>query len=137
MEIDPDNKSLTHIINYFNRGFSKNQLKDYSGAIADYTKAIEIDPNYALAYGYRGYSKSVQKDYNGAIADYSKVIEIDTNNAVAYDSRARLKEITGLPYCSDYKKACDLGEEKACERYKLCNLEEKARIIKELNKIMK
>ncbi len=30
---------------YFNSGYDKAQVKDYYGAIADYTKVIEINPN--------------------------------------------------------------------------------------------
>jgi len=32
-------------------------------------------------------------------------------------NRAIIKESTGLPYCSDYKMACDLGLEIVCEWY--------------------
>ena len=35
---------------YINRGVAKDQLKDYEGAIADYTKALEIYPKDSLAY---------------------------------------------------------------------------------------
>jgi len=30
---------------YYARGIAKVKLKDYLGAIADYTRAIELDPN--------------------------------------------------------------------------------------------
>ena len=53
--------------------YAKDELKDYKGAIADYTKAIEIDPNYADAYNNRGIAKDELKDYKGAIADYTKL----------------------------------------------------------------
>jgi len=35
---------------YVNMGDVKQLRKDYRGAIADYTKAIEIDSSYAYAY---------------------------------------------------------------------------------------
>ena len=35
---------------YVKRGNSKYRLRDYQGAIADYTKAIEINPQFALAF---------------------------------------------------------------------------------------
>ena len=35
---------------YFDMGNSKANLEDYRDAIADYTKAIEIDSSYAYAY---------------------------------------------------------------------------------------
>ena len=57
---------------YFNIGFDKAEAKDYYGAIADFTKAIELKPQY-YAYFNRGLSKEFLKDYNGAIADYTKV----------------------------------------------------------------
>lgn len=40
-----------------NRGISKHKLDDYRGAIVDYDKAIELDPNYAEVYYNRGGSK--------------------------------------------------------------------------------
>ena len=61
---------------YFDSGYDKAEAKDYNGAIADFTKAIEINPNYAIAYYNRGFLKNDLKDYNGAIADYTKAIEI-------------------------------------------------------------
>jgi lipoprotein NlpI len=57
---------------YNNRGFSKDDLKDYYGAIADYTKAIELDPNYASAYKNRAIAKYYTNDLNGACEDARK-----------------------------------------------------------------
>ena len=31
-----------------NRAYAKDELKDYYGAIEDYSKAIELDPDYAM-----------------------------------------------------------------------------------------
>ena len=42
---------------YFNSGYDKAEAKDYYGAISDFTKAIEINPNDADAYNNRGISK--------------------------------------------------------------------------------
>ena len=96
---------------YFNSGDQKDEAKDYSGAIADYTKAIEINPNYAKAYNNRGISKKNLKDYYGAIADYTKAIEINPNFADAYYNRGITKEYLGdlNGACADLKKAAELG----------------------------
>ncbi len=61
---------------YFNRGNAKYELEDYRGAIADYSKAIEINPNDADAYGNRGIAmiKLGQKD-SGCL-DLSKAGEL-------------------------------------------------------------
>lgn len=69
---------------YFTRGYAKKDLQDYRGAIADYTKAIEINPKYLLAYRCRGIAKDFLKDNVGAIADYTKAIEIDPQDAEAF-----------------------------------------------------
>jgi tetratricopeptide (TPR) repeat protein len=42
---------------YFESGYAKGNLEDYSGAIADYSKAIELDPDYAATYNNRGVAK--------------------------------------------------------------------------------
>jgi len=59
--------------NYYNRG------KNSSGeeAIAHYTKAIELDPNYTAAYNGRGDILYRLGRYEEVIADYSCVIELN------------------------------------------------------------
>jgi len=44
---------------YVNSGNQKDDAKDYNGAISDYTKAIELDPNDAGAYYNRGISNVI------------------------------------------------------------------------------
>ena len=50
-------KAINNSDAYVNRGISKYVLQDYQGAIADYSKAIELNPNYSEAYVNRGSSK--------------------------------------------------------------------------------
>ena len=95
---------------YINRGIERENSKDYSGAISDFTNAIRIKPDYGFAYFYRGYSKAELKDYYGAISDYTKGIEIDPNNTGAYYNRGiekdNLKDYYGA--IVDYTKAIEL-----------------------------
>ena len=84
----------------------------------DYTKAIEIDPNYVDAYNNRGVAKMGLEDYKRAISDFTKAIELDPNDAVAYSNRGISKQNLEQPYCSDYKKACELGDQDGCDWYK-------------------
>ena len=57
---------------YFNRGFDKSNLEDYRGAIDDFSKAIELNPNDGGAYYNRGLAKEALEDYRGAIHDIKK-----------------------------------------------------------------
>ena len=63
---------------YNNRGTSKYNLKDYYGAIADYTKAIELAPNNGngSSYNNRGAVKLALGDLTGACADRKKAASL-------------------------------------------------------------
>jgi tetratricopeptide (TPR) repeat protein len=52
---------------YWNSGNAKFNIADYSGAILDYNKAIEIDPVYLNAYINRGLSEVRLKNYRAAL----------------------------------------------------------------------
>ena len=96
---------------YYSRGNSKRDLKDYDGAIADYTKAIDLDPNFASAYNNRANSKVRLKNYIGAIFDYNKAIDLDPNFASAYNNRGIANFLIGgkKSACEDGRKAQSLG----------------------------
>ncbi len=99
----------------YQSGLKKNELKDYKGAIQDYTKAIGLNNTYKLAYLNRGNSKSELNDYIGAIEDYTKVIEIDPKNSKAYYNRGLAKRSSKLlrdkkGACLDWSKASELGD---------------------------
>jgi len=53
---------------------------DLDGAIADYTKAIELKPDSALAYYNRSDAKQAKGDLDGANADHTKATEIDSRS---------------------------------------------------------
>ena len=98
-------------LNKYNMACDKVSSKNYRGAIADYSKAIALQPNFADAYYSRGNSKLQLKDYIGAIADYSKAIELKPDNADAYYNRGNSK-ILPKDYNGaiiDYSKAIELN----------------------------
>lgn len=82
---------MKEVSNYFSRAEAKYAQKDYSGAIADYNKVIEIDPNHAEAYDKRGSAKLGQEDYSGALSDYTKAIEINPEFAGVYFNQGLLR----------------------------------------------
>ncbi len=61
------------------------------GAIADYTKCIEIDPSDWARYSQRALTKEMIGDVDGAIADYTKCIEINPADWVSIKERGLLK----------------------------------------------
>ena len=69
------------------RGIVHSRLGNYQQAIADYTRAIQADPEYAYAYTRRGYAYSELGDYQQAIADYTRAIQADPEYAYAYNRR--------------------------------------------------
>ena len=97
---------------YVERGNTKYLAVNFSGAIADFSKAIEINPRYAKAYYNRGTIKGrYLEDYDGAISDYSKSIEINPRYADAYINRGiakdELKDYYGA--IADYNKAIEIN----------------------------
>ena len=62
---------------YFNQGIEKYEEGNYQEALADFTKALEINPQSALTYYNLGVTKSALGDDQGAIADYTKALEIN------------------------------------------------------------
>ncbi|WP_310487492.1 tetratricopeptide repeat protein [Chamaesiphon sp. VAR_69_metabat_338] len=76
----------------FASGLQKYRKGDVQGALADFNRAIEIDPKYAIAYYGRGFLAAEKlQDIQGALADFNRAIELDPNNAVAYCARGVLK----------------------------------------------
>ena len=76
---------------YYNKASAKSGLEDNYGAIADYSKAIELSPKFSMAYNNRGWSKFKLTNYSEALIDVNKSIELDSLNWVAYDSRQEIK----------------------------------------------
>lgn len=109
-------------VEYTRNGNAKLDRKDYRGAIADYTKAIQVNPRHEDAYFKRGVAKINLYDYYGAIADFTTVTEINPQNADAYFRMGALKyfitysnileEIEGLGGAiNDLTKAIEINPE--------------------------
>ena len=83
-------KSLKSADYYFNLGIDFNNLKKYSLAILNFSKAIEINLKDAEAYYNRGIAYKKLEQYSLALSDYNKAIEIDPNYAYAYNNRGNI-----------------------------------------------
>lgn len=72
---------------YRNRGSAYSVIGSQEKAIADFTEAIRLKGDYAIAFGDRGQAKLAKGEFHGAIADYSDAIRFKANYPNAYVSR--------------------------------------------------
>ena len=95
---------------YYNRGIAKQVKGNLDGAIADYDRAIELNPRYAHAYTNRGRAKRVKGNLDGALADYDRAIELDPDDVRAYCNRGFAKWTMGHldDALADYDRAIEL-----------------------------
>lgn len=110
--------SLTNSPNsetYFNRGYECSKKKDYDCAVDNYTKAIELNPQYADAYYNRGVTYDDKGNYDQAIRDYNKTIGVNSQYANAYYNRGNAYNDKGSHdrAIKDYDKAIELNPQYA------------------------
>ena len=79
------------------RGNAFSGKKEYDKAIADFTKAIEIDPNYALAYFGRGLAYKLTANRTWAIDDLSKCIELTNDQSLIQLAKYELQGVLVHP----------------------------------------
>ena len=110
MESYPDNSKLLNL-----RGIHQVQQNKYNAAMEDFDKAIELDPNHAIAYINRGILNATLDKTQEAMADYGKAIELDPNNAEAYINRGILntKLDKTKEAMADFDKAIELDPNNA------------------------
>ena len=60
---------------YFDQGVEKYEAGNYQGALADFTKALEINPQNASTYASRGIARELVNDLKGACDDWKKAAD--------------------------------------------------------------
>jgi len=80
---------------YLNRGQTYYDRSDYDRAAADFTRAIEVDPNYPMGYGNRANAYAMKGEDDRAIASYDQAIRLDPNYTAAYTGRGLIYERKG------------------------------------------
>jgi tetratricopeptide (TPR) repeat protein len=76
-------KADDHIL----QGSANSKRGDFRAEIAEYDKAIALNPKYAAAYNNRGNARSSMGDKQGAIKDYTQAINIDPKYVNGYYNR--------------------------------------------------
>jgi tetratricopeptide (TPR) repeat protein len=104
---------------YFNRGNERYDAGDYAGADADYSEAIRLKPDDALAYNNRGIARQAQGDLGGALADYEQALRLKPDFADAYNNRGAARADQGdlAGALADYNEALRLKPDYADAYY--------------------
>lgn len=92
---------------YFYAGYIYQTVqKDNTRTITAYTRAIELNPDYALAYYNRGNAYFDQDKLDEAIADYTRALEINPDYADAYWGRGSVYyDLGDYPHAAaDYRE---------------------------------
>ena len=87
---------------YLARGDEYFDRRDYAGALADYSHAIELNPNFAGAYNNRAYAYMMMNNYAPALADLDVAIQLRPTYVNALMKRG---DIHGFYYQVDRKLA--------------------------------
>jgi tetratricopeptide (TPR) repeat protein/S1-C subfamily serine protease len=105
-------------------GNDKMTSKDWQGAILDYNRAIEKNPQNHIAYYFRGVVKAELGNRKGAISDYNVAISIDGNDTDFYYARGIVKQELGDKNgaISDYSRAIELDSKNISAYKKLHDL---------------
>lgn len=75
---------------YQSRAYSLQMLGRRDEALADYTRAIRLDPRQAVAYAWRGVIHDEMRDWPAAMDDYSNALRLDPNLGGVLERRGSL-----------------------------------------------
>lgn len=97
---------------FHNRGDARKDLEDYAGAVADYTEALRINPQFIWSLRNRGYLLyRYLNQPQQALEDINRAIEISPGDAWSYVDRGSVREGLGEERLAleDYTKALALS----------------------------
>lgn len=69
--------------------------RSIQGAVADWTKSVELDQKSAKGFVSKGSLKCAMGDQKGAIEDFTKAIELDPKSIAAFSGRATARFSAG------------------------------------------
>lgn len=85
-------------LDYVRRADRAEYKHNYAEAIKQYTNAINLQPQNAMAYNNRGFLYGENRQYKEAIQDLNKAIELNLNFAEAYCNRGTVHIDLGQNY---------------------------------------
>jgi len=110
---EPDNTEA-----HFYRGFTNEALGDYPGALADFIKVVELDPDRFDAYTHIDWLYARNNQWEKIIPYWDTYIERNPNDAKAYLERGGTYYRSGNleKALSDSSRSCGLGNREGCSR---------------------
>ncbi|KAL3437612.1 hypothetical protein BDV09DRAFT_183456 [Aspergillus tetrazonus] len=92
---------------FSNRAQCHIKLEAYGFAVADATKALELDPNYIKAYWRRALANSAILNYRDAMRDFKAVVKREPGNR---DAKLKLAECEKLVRRLEFEKAIEVAD---------------------------
>lgn len=96
---------------FLNLGLSRYYELDYENAILNYTKAIELKPDFSSAFYFRAKAKEKLLQYKPAVDDLTDAIKFKSDFGEAYYLRGNLYEKLNkkIEACNDWTAAASHG----------------------------
>jgi len=100
---------------YYNMAIAYSKQGEFEKAVAEYDKALNINPEYLLAYQGRASALTMVGEYSAAIDDYDKALDKNPYFTSAYKGRGVAKAILGYfdDAIFDFSLALELNPEDA------------------------
>lgn len=107
-------------VEYAERAYEAYRTEQYQNAIADFSKAIELDSDIPSYYYTRAQAKKELGQFRDALVDYDKAIDLDSNRASYYYNRAQAKKELDryTEAVADFDKAIELRPDSEYYKYR-------------------
>lgn len=122
-EVKEYNKTIKGLnaVKWFEKGVEAGDAGRYEEALGAFSNAIELKPDYQLAYVFRGLAYYAIGNHQKAIKEFAKAIELKPDDAKVYDARGSAYHTIGnyQQAIKDFTKAIELkpdDEYPYCER---------------------
>jgi tetratricopeptide (TPR) repeat protein len=95
---------------YANRGATYYALERYSESLADYSNALQLDPDLARVYNNRGNTFGALRRYEEALADFTRALQLNPAHALFHNNRGLAYKILGRYHeaLADFTRALQL-----------------------------
>jgi tetratricopeptide (TPR) repeat protein len=98
---------------YYYQGLQKESQGDSTGALTNYNKAIEINPELGEVYSRRAFLEQMNSNLDASLADYNTTINLGSGKAEDYGTRGIIEQTKGniAAALADYDMAIKLEPE--------------------------